>query len=127
MRLSDGNGGLPFIPRKKGVYAVRVERPVPRVKGSSDLVYFGSSGRNHGVLKRRIESLVYRFYPKGYKAHSHGSHTARRALKRMVEEAGYKPEFAFFPTDSFQQKEKELLQAYVQFHIEPPPLNNTRN
>lgn len=107
-----------------GVYVVRADRPIPRLKGESDVLYIGE-----GNVKNRVEELVKRFLPPSWKRNITVSHTARNDLERALDELGISIEISYVKCNSKEEAkglENKLIWIYRQDHIESPPLNNTR-
>ena len=69
------------MPKVGGVYIVTTDNELERLKGKSDILYIGRSGN----LRRRIKYLLKYFLPPKF-AGNWGRHTARDALKIILEE-----------------------------------------
>lgn len=109
------------LPKEKGVYVIRVGRPVPRIKGESDIIYIGQ-----GVIQRRIQALLRSYLPLPFRDYMN-KHTAREPFERVTSELNLQPEFSYVLLgQESKELESRLLRDYCLFHIEPPPLNNTR-
>lgn len=121
----DGNKKLVLsLPRKKGVYIIRKSNgTIPRIKGESDIIYIGQ-----GTIQSRIQALLRSHLPLNFRDYSN-KHTAREAFERILSELNFETELSFVLTkDSEEAKDLEssLLRRFCEKHIEPPPLNNTR-
>jgi hypothetical protein len=110
------------LPRKKGVYVIRADRPISRIKGKSDIIYIGQ-----GKIQSRIQHLLRSYLPINFRDYF-SKHTARKGFEKILKETELKLEFSYITVDSEKAKEIErrLLVLYCEEHIEPPPLNNTR-
>jgi hypothetical protein len=109
------------VPCKSGVYIVMIQNNIKRLRGESNILYIGRS-RN---LQRRMKYLLKYFLPSDFVG-NWGRHTARNAIKVIIEETDYKPEITYCVFDNYKEMESRLLQAYCKNHIEGPPLNNQR-
>ena len=122
------------LPKKQGVYVVRANKRIPRLKGDSDILYIG-----RGVIQRRIQALLRSYLPLNFRDYI-SKHSAREAFERVINELGLEVEVSYVLTEENEnseevkkksrEKAKELesalLRRFCQDHIEPPPLNNTR-
>jgi len=129
------------LPRKKGVYIIRADKPILRIKGESDIIYIGQ-----GKIQSRIQQLLRSYLPVNFRNYF-GKHTAREGFERILEETELELEFSYITMDIEETKakvlelatlhsfkgvditkgiERRLLERYCRDHIEPPPLNNTR-
>ena len=109
------------LPKEKGVYVIRVGRPVPRIKGESDIIYIGQ-----GVIQRRIQALLRSYLPLPFRDYMN-KHTARELFERVTSELNLQPEISYVLLgQKSKELESRLLRDYCLSHIEPPPLNNTR-
>jgi hypothetical protein len=99
------------------VYVLRASRPIPRLKGESDVIYIGQT---KGSFRRR--------YYQWAKLHA-TSKANRMKFTHIVERYGAirvaLSSFAPFG-DSLLQAEGQLLWWYFQNHCEYPPVNYTR-
>ncbi len=109
------------LPKKKGVYVIRAKEPIPRVKDESDIIYIGQ-----GVIQHRIQALLRSFLPLPFRDYMN-KHTARQAFERLIRELRFELELCYvLAGESSKNLETHLLQNYCVYHVEPPPLNNTR-
>jgi len=109
------------LPKEKGVYVIRVGKPVPRIKGESDIIYIGQ-----GVIQRRIQALLRSYLPLPFRDYMN-KHTARELFERVTIELNLQPEFSYVLLgQKSKELESRLLCDYCLSHIELPPLNNTR-
>lgn len=109
------------LPKEKGVYIIRVGKPIPRIKGESDIIYIGQ-----GVIQHRIQALLRSYLPLPLRDYMN-KHTARELFERVASELNLQPEFSFVLLgQKSKELESRLLRDYCLSHIEPPPLNNTR-
>jgi hypothetical protein len=108
------------LPKEQGVYVIRTSKPVPRIKGDSDILYIG-----RGVIQRRIQVLLRSHLPLNFRDYMN-KHSAREAFERLLNELGLDVEFSFILAENSKDLETNLLEKFCQGHIEPPPLNNTR-
>jgi len=58
------------LPKKKGVYVIRANKLIPRIKGASDIVYIGQ-----GNIQRRIQQLLRSYLPLNFRNYT-SKHTA---------------------------------------------------
>ena len=129
------------LPKKKGVYVIRTDKLIPRIKGESDIIYIGQE-----KIQNRIQLLLRSYLPLNFRNYFN-RHTTREGFERILEETELKLEFSYvlidigspkanslelatsnsFKEDAIAKKiESRLLERYCRDHIEPPPLNNTR-
>jgi len=109
------------LPKEKGVYVIRVGKPIPRIKGESDIIYIGQ-----GVIRRRIQALLRSYLPPPFWDYMN-KHTARELFERVTTELNLQSEFSYvLRGQKSKELESQLLTDYCLSHIEPPPLNNTR-
>jgi len=130
------------LPRKKGVYVIRANRCIPRLKGESDIIYIGE-----GTIQYRVQQLLEKFLPVNFR--SDYKHTASEEIERILNETDLKLEVSYVTIDIekhvakilesifpsfFRFNEKELakelerilLKLYCSDHIELPPLNRRK-
>jgi len=109
------------LPKRKdrGVYVIKASRAIVRIKAESDIIYIGQ-----GEIKKRIRALVKSFLPVGYGLC--GKHTAREGFERVMKELNLKLALCYRIIENPREEERQLLRAYCNDHIEPPPLNHTR-
>jgi len=100
------------IPNREGVYVIRLGKPIPRLKGESEILYIGA-----GKIQDRLYAICARFYGVEY------AHTAKDELYRVIQEVAPDCWVSFTITDNHNQLEKDLLHRYSKDHIELPPLN----
>ena len=110
------------VPTKSGVYVVSTDYEVSRLRGKSDILYIGRSNN----LRRRMKFLLKYFLPLGFVG-NWGKHTAREALKIILEETDINVYIAYTVCGNQKAVEKKLLQKFCKNHIETPPLNNQRS
>lgn len=110
-----------MFPKENGIYILTVDKELERLKGKSDILYIGRS-RN---LRNRAKFLLKYFLPKDF-AGNWGKHTAREAVKKILEETDINLYIQYTTCDNCKDIETLLLQKYCQNHIETPPLNNQR-
>jgi hypothetical protein len=110
------------LPKDEGIYVVRADKPISRIKGQSDIVYIG-----RGRIQSRIQQLLRSHLPINYRNYL-TKHTAREAFERTLNETELELEFSYVIVDMEEvgETESELLKLYCKDHIEPPPCNNTR-
>jgi hypothetical protein len=108
------------LPREKGVYVIKANKPIGRLKGCSDIIYVGQ-----GTIRNRIQVLIRSFLPLNFREYS-SKHTARESFERVARELDLKLKLSYTIVKNPRETEKQLLKAYCRDHIEPPPLNNTR-
>jgi len=108
------------LRRDKGVYVIRAHKPIVRIKGESDIIYIGQ-----GTIQSRIQVLLRSFLPMNFREY-YAKHTAREGFERVMKETDIKLELSCAIAKDPREKERRLLMAYCNDHIEPPPLNNTR-
>lgn len=109
------------IPRKSGVYLIVGDKRIKRLSGESDVIYIGRSGNLH----KRIKYLLKELLPSDF-ASNWGRHTAREALKKILESTDIKTRIKYSVCSNYKELETKLLQKYCKDHIEGPPLNNQR-
>lgn len=109
------------LPKNKGIYVIRADNPISRIKEQSDIIYIGQ-----GTIQTRIQQLLRSYLPINFRNYSI-KHTAREAFDRISKETELKLEFSYVTADAEEAKEieSELLKLYCGDHIEPPPCNNT--
>jgi len=105
---------------KKGVYIVRVSKPVDRVIGKSDIVYIGE-GTLHRRLRRVLKVFPERITEKSKKQKNL---LARWGLLLIVKKFDADVWITYKITNKHKDLEKKLLQKYRNDHIENPPLNS---
>jgi hypothetical protein len=108
------------LPKRKGVYIIRAKKPIGRLQGESNIIYIGQ-----GVIRHRIQALLRQYLPPPYSNYKN-KHTARKAFERLMSKSELELELGYLTSENSKGLEKLLLQAYIEQHIEPPPLNNTR-
>ena len=109
------------MPNLSGIYIISADKELERLRGKSDFLYIGSTGN----LQKRIKYLLKYFLPPEF-AGNWGRHTARDALKIIMEETDIKVFISYVTCGNYKELETRLLQKYCQNHIETPPLNNQR-
>ncbi len=113
-RLSQESSLLAGLPNEPGVYVLRSPRPFGRYRGSSDIVYIGSTADSKG-MKHRIR---FYFHP----GPTQETNMRIRGKLDLVDdlEIGWKstadPELA-------RCLEGDLLADYERDHLELPPFN----
>ncbi len=110
-----------LIPKLSGIYIVTANKEFERLRGKSDILYIGRTGN----LRRRMKYLLKYFLPPKF-AGNWGKHTARKALKTILEETDIKVYISYVTCSNYKEIETKLLQKYCKNHIESPPLNNQR-
>jgi hypothetical protein len=109
------------LPKKKGIYVIRLSKPVPRIKGESDIIYIGQ-----GIIRHRIQALFRSYLPLPFRDYMN-KHTAREMFERVTNELNLQSQFSYVLRDQESKElESRLLIDYRLSHIEPPPLNCTR-
>ena len=98
------------------VYVFRTEKPIPRVKGESDVVYIGET---KGTFR------------KGYLVNAKRFTSKLNSMKYQHILETYGPiriaiADCYQFGDSSEQAEEQLLWAYFQNHCEHPPVNYTK-
>ena len=87
---------------------------VPRLKGESEILYIGRSGKSFNRnLRVRLPDLVCL-----------RAHVAWPRLKRIREELGVTMEFSFAEAVDPESAEDALLRQYEKCHYELPPVNH---
>jgi len=109
-----------MLPKRRGIYIIRAEKPFPRVKGESDIIYIGQ-----GVIQHRVQLLLRSFLPLSFRNYM-SKHTARVDFERMMRELNWRLELGYVLSENAKVLERLLLTSYRQDHIECPPLNHTR-
>lgn len=104
---------LPKVPKKKGVYVIRLEnkKNFGRLKGQSDVLYIGKTEAQNG-LKQRIS-----FYFRPGK-------TQLTNMRINSMQKKYKMEIAWLTSDDSNNLEHKLVNAYMEDHHELPPFNH---
>lgn len=108
---------LPCVPKAYGVYAIRYDTPILRMRGSSDIVYIGSAANRAGLRAR----LSQYFSP------GPSQSTNKRILALVAESSSY--QVSWLQADTVSKAiglEQELLDRYCQDHGELPPQNLKR-
>ena len=106
------------IPIDRGVYIIKTETSVGRVRGKSDIIYIGQ-----GRLKDRLYAILGYFYGKSNERS--WPHTAKKEIFRLLSEEKKNLLVSYHITKACKKLEKELLHEYEKDHIELPPLNKT--
>lgn len=109
------------VPPLSGVYLITADKEFERIRGNSDILYIGRSGN----LRTRMKYLLKYFLPLDFVG-NWGRHTARDALKTIIEETKIKIFLSYVTCQNCKDIETLLLQKYCKNHIESPPLNNQR-
>ncbi|MCK5061931.1 hypothetical protein KAR28_05295 [Candidatus Parcubacteria bacterium] len=109
------------LPQIGGIYIVSTDKELERLWGKSDILYIGQSGN----LRRRMKYLLKYFLPSDFVG-NWGRHTARNALKVILDETDTKVYISYVTCSNYKKIETRLLQKYCKNHIESPPLNNQR-
>ena len=109
------------LPRVSGVYVVSTNKELERLRNKSDILYIGRTCN----LQKRIKYLLKYFLPPRF-AGNWGRHTARNALKIILEETDIKVYISYVVCGNYKKIETKLIQKYCKNHIETPPLNNQR-
>ena len=109
------------VPTNSGVYIITANKELERLRGKSDILYIGRSGN----LRRRMKYLLKYFLPPEF-AGNWGRHTARNALKTILDETDTKVYISYVACSNYKEIETKLIQKYCKNHIETPPLNNQR-
>lgn len=104
------------IPNDKGIYIIKEENSVERVKGKSDIIYIGQ-----GKLKDRLYAILGYFYGKSNE--KNWPHTAKKEIFRLLSEEKKNLFVSYHITRTCKNLEKELLHRYEKDHIELSPLN----
>lgn len=104
------------ISNDSGVYIIKEENSVGRVKGKSDIIYIGQ-----GKLKDRLYGILGYFYGKSNE--KIWPHTAKKEIFRLLSEEKKNLFVSYCITKNPKKLEKELLHKYEKYHIELPPLN----
>jgi len=124
MRITNNyahNGDLILkLPSEMGVYAIRADKLIPRIKGECDIIYIGQ-----GNIQSRIQSLLRSYLPSNLRNYW-SKHPARGGVERVLKETKLNLELCFKESKTAQEIESKLLEGYCKDHIEAPPLNNTR-
>ena len=101
---------LKYATKENGVYCIRLQKAICRVKGKSDIAYIGSATHE---FKTRF---------RGYMKPGPTQRTNKR-VKGFSEK--YKLEVSFLVTNKPKYYEGLLLEAYLADHDELPPLNRS--
>jgi len=111
------------LPKRTGVYVIRANRTIARLKGESSILYVGQ-----GVIKHRIESHFKYFLPPRFKKWITIKDVTREELWRVHKELSLNLEFSYIlcAGDEAKRIESMILREYRYYHIEAPPLNYTR-
>jgi hypothetical protein len=110
------------IGNDTGIYIIRCDKKIQRIKGESCIIYIGSGG-----LRTRLISLLDFSFVE-FLNETKRKHTAKSSLKRIHDELDFKIEVLFIKVrqPSAKEIESQLIEDYCLNHIEPPPLNHTR-
>ena len=110
--FGDAEAGI----EKNIVYVFRTEKPIPRVKGESDIVYIGET---KGTFRKRYLVNAKRFTSKlNSMKYQHILETYGPIRITIAD--------CYQFGDSSEQAEEQLLWAYFQNHCEHPPVNYTK-
>jgi hypothetical protein len=114
----------PLIPCRHGVYIVRAPALLPRVRGSSEVVYIGQSGGGKRGGKQGIGP------GNGGPGRLFNTRGADEVVREKVEALFDGQEFilecTFVEKEDPESIETRLLRAYFEDHCELPPANHNK-
>jgi hypothetical protein len=114
----------PPIPPRYGVYLIRAPVPLPRVRGSSDVIYIGQSG---GGPRRGRQGIGPGSGGCGRLFNTRGSDEfVREMIEALYSGQTFRVECAFLDSADPEVVEGNLLRAYLTDHCELPPANHSR-
>jgi len=113
---------LRVLPKKPGAYAIRKKTMFNRLRGETDIVYFGSA-----IAERGIHERIRQYYHPGLT-----QFTAKRINTILDQLPDLELTFVDCstksnPKNSARQIERELLRLFEQDHLELPPFNRQGN
>jgi len=124
--LGSLKGSAPPIPSRYGVYLIRAPKALPRVRGSSNVVYIGQSGGGSRRGKQGIGP------GKGGPGRLFNTRGPDERIRERIEDllfrgTTFSVECVFLDTETDDPKdvEDELLSAYREDHCELPPANHS--
>lgn len=103
---------LSAIPDKEGLYILRINRKIGRLKGNSDILYIGKSTSG---LRSRLSCY---FKP------GKTQYTSKRVYSYLRKHVGIR--IAFVIDGNPRKVERRLIQRYFRDHEELPPLNRAK-
>jgi len=111
------------IPPRHGVYLIRAPVPLPRVRGSSNVIYIGQSG---GGARRGRQGIGSGNGGPGRLFNTRGpDKVVRELIEALFPNQNFRVECAFLdPPEDAELVEAELLRAYLEDHCELPPANH---
>ncbi len=114
-RLTDIIKGIVEVPITPATYALRLDHKFGRLRGSSDLLYIGSTSNLHF---RIIENYLG----------GRGDKTTKR-IRDYLFNKGYleATEVSWIITQNYEKIESKLLAEYEKEHHELPPWNRARS
>jgi len=114
----------PVIPCRHGVYIVRAPAPLPRVRGSSDIVYIGQSG---GGKRGGKQGIGPGNGGPGRLFNTRGAdEVVREKVEALFDGQEFMIECTFVEKDDPELIEARLLRAYFENHCELPPANHNK-
>lgn len=114
----------PPIPPRYGVYLIRAPVSLPRVRGSSDVIYIGQSG---GGARRGRQGIGPGNGGPGRLFNTRGpDEIVREMIEALFHGQTFTVECVFFDAEDPEIVESELLVAYLDDHCELPPANHSR-
>ncbi|MEM0149194.1 MAG: hypothetical protein QW346_02935 [Candidatus Micrarchaeaceae archaeon] len=101
---------LEYATNENGVYCMRLQEAICRVKGKSDIAYIGSA--TNGFKTR-------------FRGYMNPGPTQKTNIRVKEFSRKYKLEVSFLVTDKPKFYESLLLEEYLADHDELPPLNHS--
>jgi|Deesub1362A_J573_1020465.scaffolds.fasta_scaffold01520_8 hypothetical protein len=115
--ITDEN--LEKVPKKKGVYQLRTNLPIKRLKGETDILYIGC-----GDFYDRLSCFEEL---EDVKKDDIWLHDVRPRLRNYIKNfPDAKVEFRFIITDKYEEYEGDLLDEFEKKHLELPPFNRIK-
>jgi len=116
--------GSPAIPCRHGVYMIRAPKPLPRVLGSSNVVYIGQAG---GGVRAGKQGIGPGNGGPGRLFNTRGpDESVRERIEAMFAGQEFSLECAFVDREDPEVIEERLLRAYLDDHCELPPANHSK-
>lgn len=111
------------VPDQHGIYILRANKPIPRIRGESDILYVGITITNQFGLRKRL----YDHARSSNEYNRHLSSASRFIAPDLLGSIGISIEYSYClegDLEARKQAEANLLNAYRQRHIELPPGNS---
>jgi len=107
---------------EQGVYILRSNQPIGRLRGESDVLYVGITKSHKDGLKNRIENHAIASNAENV----HPSSASRYLATDLMQQIGIQVEYSCAVVHGKEDRniiERDLLKFYREHHIELPPGN----